>query len=941
MALTRRQRRRAASEGNSSSFENSQTGTTTTQSGNLSDLFPDFAGQSDDEIRQNLNPRGSGFGSGQSGFTGTVSSNGQQTEVPLNALDQFSPEQLLVSFSEALGFANAQATQNVGTFLQNFGLAGNLALENQQTELQGLEAFVPRATELIRRADTEGNDLLLSESDRFDARNQGAARRATEGNVALRTNIFEGVSPGLRDRIATTSRRNQARLDNADEANVRAITRNDQLANGILPDELLNDQLSRTARNQAADGAAAGGFGINSAASRNFLDRVDLNTRLGIAEQGERNLGSAIDRARGIAATSQDIQSSETSQNISVFGTVEAPGIRDFAPIQATPRVTDVGGQIRPTPTVDAGSIQRSLNSELTPLTTITPTTILGQNLNTQAQNVNSRFRQVGIDQAFNNTIAGAFNENRNLEQSQINYQNQLDAAAAGLDARTDSQNQQATTQLITTGAGLIGTYLSTPGDNSDKIRAVVSDISERTGIPFDTIAQTIGQQLGVDLGFDADSATSNDGRRGGSATQIGTDDGTLSEQEDNDLTFESDLSFDPNTGSSGSSSGSSGLEFTPLQDPSSSGSSGTTSDTSRVSRFSDQGGGENVEPQTEGDIHAQNIGTFGANLITLTANWDDLNDDQKEQALADLYDASTYGDTNVGSYVEFVNGVTNYVENYEDMDQGERAEAELDIYASTTNNPYVSSAAQVVGIVNNWDDMTDAQRRAEIDKAAGDWVIFAATGVPGVASTFDAFMSSVFDINLASLYEDAYGSNKPRDQKIRDAMREHGTKNGVFILPDKQFAEANGVKEGSHQVQLADGSYYDIGVDGRNQLDNYGQNIDGKETRHTFDVDWSDPRIPELVAYTNPITSILYGEYAPKFVGHLTNAAISNNNTLSGSVGNLKHMVQNGGIDYQTGLIVLQQQKASGLLDPETADIYLSSWRDLWLGDVTEDIVI
>lgn len=433
------------------------------------DTDPGLRGPDNQPINPDGSPRASDFNpatfdasavSGQGGAFGTSAgfvtdpSTGNQTALSGNV--EFNPEEFFVSEQAALDFANLVGEQNIGNFLENFDRSRGLAFQNLDTEITGLEQFLPRSNSLIRAADTERNDLILQQSDRFDSRNQGAAARATEGNVAIRQGIFEQNFGDVFGDVQRTTDRNLGRLDRVEAENDRAIDRNSSLAEGILPDALLNDQLSRTARNRGADVAAAGGFGVNSAATRNLLDRVDLDTRLGIQRQGEQALGTSLDRLRGLATEAQNIQGSAAQTSQGLFNSVLAPGIVDFQPIQALPTVTDVGGQIRPTPTNDAATIQRSLTGDQTQLNTLSPGTAFQGSLGAQEVNSNVGLKALEFEQGILDKEANAVNNVLDLNELDDRIQIENDRFEAGLDSREDSQQLAGITQLGTTLAGLL-----------------------------------------------------------------------------------------------------------------------------------------------------------------------------------------------------------------------------------------------------------------------------------------------------------------------------------------------------------------------------------------------------------------------------------------------------------------------------------------------------
>lgn len=81
--------------------------------------------------------------------------------------------------------------------------------------------------------------------------------------------------------------------------------------------------------------------------------------------------------------------------------------------------------------------------------------------------------------------------------------------------------------------------------------------------------------------------------------------------------------------------------------------------------------------------------------------------------------------------------------------------------------------------------------------------------------------------------------------------------------------------------VTLADGTKYNIGLDGKAKLQNVGENIDKKTTRRMWDVDFSNPLAKKAVDLVNAKVMERYGGVkgvAPEqFTGMLVNAITSN----------------------------------------------------------------
>lgn len=128
-------------------------------------------------------------------------------------------------------------------------------------------------------------------------------------------------------------------------------------------------------------------------------------------------------------------------------------------------------------------------------------------------------------------------------------------------------------------------------------------------------------------------------------------------------------------------------------------------------------------------------------------------------------------------------------------------------------------------------------------------------------------------------------GGGKDGGQAMRDGWREN--------LAANKFATQ---REGTYFVNLADGSSYNIGLDGGEKV----QNLDGTE-RHTFDVDWKNKAavnsIPDAHLYA--IATGLDPSSHERFdlfhrtVGQSLSAASSNTNSLEGIRANFRAMME------------------------------------------------
>jgi len=127
--------------------------------------------------------------------------------------------------------------------------------------------------------------------------------------------------------------------------------------------------------------------------------------------------------------------------------------------------------------------------------------------------------------------------------------------------------------------------------------------------------------------------------------------------------------------------------------------------------------------------------------------------------------------------------------------------------------------------------------------------------------------------------------SGKSMPQKIRDDFRGH-------------LKEA-GVADDDYMVTLADGTKFNIGLDGKTKYQNVGENIDGKTERNAWDVDFTNPLAEFAVQKIDPMIKGIYGGDNPdkkvfpsQFTGMLVNAATSNAQTEDDVLANIEAML-------------------------------------------------
>lgn len=133
--------------------------------------------------------------------------------------------------------------------------------------------------------------------------------------------------------------------------------------------------------------------------------------------------------------------------------------------------------------------------------------------------------------------------------------------------------------------------------------------------------------------------------------------------------------------------------------------------------------------------------------------------------------------------------------------------------------------------------------------------------------------------------------TNKSQPQQMRDAFR---TK-----LID------TGVADKDYHVTLADGSKFNIGLDGKTKY----ENADGSK-RNAWDVDFSNPLAKYAVGQIDPMIRNIYGAGDPKskvfpeqYTGMLVNAATSNAKNEQDVVANIQAMLGKSEMAKQAGV--------------------------------------
>ncbi len=283
--------------------------------------------------------------------------------------------------------------------------------------------------------------------------------------------------------------------------------------------------------------------------------------------------------------------------------------------------------------------------------------------------------------------------------------------------------------------------------------------------------------------------------------------------------------------------------------------------------------------------------GTAGANVILdiaqTAANWGGQSDEDRINSVAQIVTnaGSTLGASAAG-VASILTGGYQIVQGFEQVDDIIDVVNDLPRSQALKNAlPGLSLTGASIGL-------------GVAGTSVGVGLLTGTIAASGVGSALLAAGATFGPIGLAlgavgALVSSFTGSGKSTSQKMRDGWRDSLEQQGLAQVID-----------GSHHVTLADGSLYDIGVDGGNKLPNVGLNVDGNIERHTFDVDFSNEvtagSIPEghlfaIASGLDPTSHEDHGLFESAMAQAL-NAATSNARSVEEVRANYRAMLGNTG---------------------------------------------
>ncbi len=230
----------------------------------------------------------------------------------------------------------------------------------------------------------------------------------------------------------------------------------------------------------------------------------------------------------------------------------------------------------------------------------------------------------------------------------------------------------------------------------------------------------------------------------------------------------------------------------------------------------------------------------------------------------------------------------------------------------STTSAGWLGLASKGVGVLGGvfgaYDLISKWGKSTPVQGAASGAAVGLAVGsiFPGVGNALGAAVGATAGGLLGCLR-----TGKHPDQEARDTVRAALVKSGFL--------------ESGYKVTLADGSRYDMGVDGGPKA-----NLGG---RRPYEIDFSDPLAAKAVTWVSPVIDLLMGGASEKmksdFTGYFVNAAVGNATTLEQVSSNVAAMM--GSLGITDGILnesVIYSGKV-GTLPADKTEVYLHGVRE------------
>jgi hypothetical protein len=172
------------------------------------------------------------------------------------------------------------------------------------------------------------------------------------------------------------------------------------------------------------------------------------------------------------------------------------------------------------------------------------------------------------------------------------------------------------------------------------------------------------------------------------------------------------------------------------------------------------------------------------------------------------------------------------------------------------------------------------------------------------IGTLFAPGIGTAIGIGAGALVGGLFGcitAGKHKDQRVRDSVRDLLVQGGII--------------NSDFQLQLADGSLYDMGKDGGPRAELGG--------RRPYEIDYSHPLAQYAIAWMDPIIALLAQgntKIQTDFVGYFTNAILSNAKDLNDVRANVGLFLSKFGLTNDQLANAITQMANAGMIDQNTA---------------------
>jgi hypothetical protein len=184
----------------------------------------------------------------------------------------------------------------------------------------------------------------------------------------------------------------------------------------------------------------------------------------------------------------------------------------------------------------------------------------------------------------------------------------------------------------------------------------------------------------------------------------------------------------------------------------------------------------------------------------------------------------------------------------------------------------------------------------------------------PGIGTAIGAAVGAIAGGLIGSIK-----TGKHSDQKIRDAVRD--------VLIERRVLQSD------YTIALADGSRFNIGIDGGPKRE-----LGGKRP---FEVDMNNPLAKYAISWMNPIFALVSQgneKIHADFVGYFANASLSNAKDLDDVRDNVNAIMKQFGLNDKIVAQATKQAAEAGLIDAPIAAAWLNGIAERTNGDFKGD---